>query len=72
MPDDFWMQTLRCPKTGQPLRPADAATIQRANATSKNVPATAGLVTEDGQWFYPVQDGIPVLLAAEGVMLSTP
>jgi len=50
---------------------ADGAAKNRAVKNRGGSPVvaalSAGLVTADGAWLYPVQDGIPILLAAEAI-----
>jgi uncharacterized protein YbaR (Trm112 family) len=68
-----------CPETRQSLRVADDALLSGLNARIAagelrnrqadlvSEPLTAALVREDGQWLYPVRDGLPILLSAEAV-----
>lgn len=65
----------------QSLRMADPPLIQILNSKLKQgelescsgqkvaAPLQAGLVREDGRVFYPIRDGIPILLEEEGVLL---
>lgn len=74
-----FLAMLVCPATKQPLREATAAELsglQQAIAAgaAKNrggakvgEPCQGALATKDGHWFYPVQDGIPILLSAEAI-----
>jgi len=48
---------LRCPISGQPLRPATAEEAERLGFN-------AALAAEDGRVLYPVEGGIPLLVAA--------
>jgi len=76
-----FLAMLVCPATKQPLREATAAELAGVQAaigagTAKNrsgavvtEPCQGALATKDGQWFYPVQDGIPILLSAEAIAL---
>jgi len=58
--NDF-LPTFRCPHTHQPLRWATTEDLQR-----HNLPAdTKALVNQDGTRFYPIDQGIPVLLPQE-------
>jgi uncharacterized protein YbaR (Trm112 family) len=63
------LDLLRCPATGQPLRPATGQELEIASAYSAE-PLIAGLVTVDGALLYPVRTGIPILLKAEAVQIS--
>lgn len=56
---------LCCPVTRQPLRLATPAELARLRPS----PAAA-LVREDGQIAYPILDGIPILIAEEGIPLG--
>jgi len=72
---------LRCPESRQPLAAAAPELIARletrraagelrdrsGNAWSEKV--AEGLVREDGALFFPVRDGIPVLIAGEALDL---
>lgn len=68
---------LRCPETLQPLRPATAeelAVVNREEVVSRSGKPVrpmveAGLVREDGAILYPYREGIPTLLAGEGIAL---
>ena len=75
------LKILCCPETHQPLAPADAATVARLNERIaargfKNRGGKAvteacegGLVRQDGQVFYPIRQGIPILLIAESMAI---
>lgn len=79
MIDESFLGMLVCPSTRQPLRLATAAELAAVNAAiarggCKNrggaeVPAAwaGALATKDGNWLYPIQDDIPILLTAEAV-----
>lgn len=70
---------LRCPETAQPLHEAEPEVLARVNAEIARgalvnqdkkalaTPLAGALVTADGARFYPVLDGIPMLLAGEAV-----
>jgi uncharacterized protein len=72
---------LRCPETRQPLKLADADLIGELeklraagrlydrSGTSCAEPIEGGLVRADGGLFFPIRDGIPVLIAAEAITL---
>jgi len=55
--NDF-LPSLRCPDTHQPLRWATAADLDR-HARPEGEQA---LVTVDGDRFFPIDQGIPILL----------
>ena len=81
MIDPNFLRMLICPGTKQPLRMATAEELAKVNravaaGTARNrggaavvTPVSEGLVTADGAAFYPVLDGIPILLTAEAVVL---
>lgn len=81
MIDPTFLRLLVCPSTRQPLRMATADELDKVNqavaaGTARNrggaavvTPVSEGLVTADGAAFYPVLDGIPILLTAEAVLL---
>ena len=70
---------LRCPETGQSLRPAPEPVLARVNqairdGTQRNRggqpvarSCDAGLLREDGRYLYPVSDRISVLLVNEAI-----
>jgi uncharacterized protein YbaR (Trm112 family) len=65
MPETDWLKTflplLQCPASGLPLRPATDAEKQARQIS----PHTEALVSSDGVHWYPVEQGIPVLLPPE-------
>lgn len=81
MIDKDLLAILACPATHQPLAEAEAALLAEVNAVitaggartvgGGRVSETleGGLVREDRQVLYPIRDGIPVLLAEEGIRL---
>jgi uncharacterized protein YbaR (Trm112 family) len=80
--DKELLQILACPQTHQSLAMADAALLERVNASiasgkQRNVGGkpvegklSEALVREDGKVVYPIRDGIPVLLVDEGLPLA--
>ena len=70
---------LRCPVTGQALLVADPTNLARANtllkaadakqSTSSEGTLTAALVSADQKTFYPIRNGIPVLLAEAALVI---
>jgi uncharacterized protein YbaR (Trm112 family) len=79
MIDKEFLGMLVCPSTRKPLREASAAELAAVNAAIQRgvarnrggavvaAPWAAALATQDGAWLYPIQDGIPILLAVEAV-----
>lgn len=79
MIDKEFLGMLVCPSTRKPLREASAAELAAVNAAIQRgvarnrggtvvaAPWVAALATQDGAWLYPIQDGIPILLAVEAV-----
>lgn len=59
------LSLLVCPVTKQRLRLADETFL-------RTLPAglDAALVREDGEWIYPVRDGIPILLEGEAIQIA--
>ena len=73
---------LVCPTTHQPLEPLDPQALAalnraigrggvlRSDGSPRTAPLQQGLVSRDRTWIYPVDDGIPVLLAEESIALA--
>lgn len=82
MIDPEFLAMLVCPTTRQPLHEATAAELGKVNdaiaggsvrnrgGSTVTDALLAALGTADGAWLYPIQDGIPILLAAEAVPVS--
>lgn len=80
--DAEFLDKLVCPSTRKPLRMADAAELAAVNRAIqagglKNAAGRViedavqeGLIPESENILYPVQDGIPVLLAEEAIPLQ--
>jgi uncharacterized protein len=76
------VQILVCPVTHQALQLAEAPLLTRINRAIEagklqdqlgrlvKQPIVEGLVRKDGKLLYPVRDGIPVMLADEGISLE--
>jgi uncharacterized protein len=67
--DEGLLEILCCPVSRQPLRMADATAVKEAAARSGRA-IEEGLIREDGQVFYPIQKGIPLLIPEEGIALA--
>ena len=82
IPDDF-LALLRCPQSGQPFVPAGAdilaplndriaqshGTVRTVGGVTVDKPLTEALLRTDRLLVYPISDGIPLLLAEEGILL---
>ncbi len=76
------LEILVCPENHMPVALAGEALVARVNeaiasGTLKNrggemvtEPVDGGLVREDGAWFYPVREDIPVMLVDEALPLD--
>ena len=77
------LDILCCPTTKQPLallNPAEldalnkaiaAGGLQRMDGTAQVDPIREGLITRDHRTIYRIDDGIPVLLADEGIATTS-
>lgn len=73
------LDILVCPASKQPLVPLDrndlqalnqaiaAGSVRRVDGSAQEGAITEGLITRDRRTIYRVDDGIPVLLADEGI-----
>jgi uncharacterized protein YbaR (Trm112 family) len=80
--DSELISILVCPETGQTVKLAEPALIERLNAaidagelrTRGGAPVSKhlqeGVVREDGKVLYPVEDGIPVMLSEDSIELD--
>ena len=76
------LDLLVCPATRQPLGPLDAqalealnraiaaGAVRRQDGAPQGTALTEALITRDRKTVYRVDDGIPVLLAEEGIDFS--
>lgn len=83
MIDQKLLEILVCPETRLPVRPAPPELIERLNAAAAEKRLTmrngrivegkldGGLLRSDGKVLYPIIEGIPVMLADEGIELET-
>ena len=82
MVDPELLQILVCPESKQALKEADADLVQRLNVAAAagsvrnragevaRQPMDGGLVREDGEFLYPVREGIPIMLIDEAIPLG--
>lgn len=80
--DKRLLDILCCPATKQPVallnaaqlsalnRAIDRRAVQGADGVLLEQPVAAGLLTRDGRTVYRIDDGIPVMLADQGVPTS--
>ncbi len=76
------LEILCCPRTKVPVQMASADQLARLNERiqggrvkyydSSNVdkPLEEGLITEDGETTYRIDDGIPVMLVDQGILMA--
>ena len=76
------IEMLCCPETRQELRAVEpdfvaalnvrirAGTVRNRGGQTVSETIEAGLVRADGKVWYPVREGIPVMLVEEGVELG--
>jgi len=79
--DPELLEILVCPETHQPVKPADVDLLKGLNGRIEagglknhqgdlvSKPIEEGLVREDGQCLYPIEDGIPNMLIDERIDL---
>ncbi len=77
--DTRLLEILRCPVTGQPLALASRAQLEDIRRATVNLavanqaprePFDAALIVADGSRAYPIQNGIPVMLVSEAILLT--
>ena len=76
------IELLRCPETKQHVAPATADVVAKLDAAraegqlrsrSGNIveaPIEEGLIRADGAVFFPMRDGIPIMLIEDSITLS--
>ncbi len=76
---DDLLEILCCPKTKVPVEMLSAEKLEKLNAeikaggvkyvdeTTVDQPVQEGLITEDGQTVYRIDDDIPVMLIDKGI-----
>ena len=82
MIDIEFVKMLRCPETRQAVALAGpdvlrglndrirAGQVRNRGGGKVEQPCDAGLVRQDGRVFYPVREGIPVMLIGESVEIG--
>ena len=82
MLDEVFVQRLRCPVSRSRLTEADDELMERVNRLidERGLPTRggqrqrerlqSGLVTEDGRFLYPIQDGIVCMLVENAIDLQ--
>jgi uncharacterized protein YbaR (Trm112 family) len=80
--DQELISILICPESGQPVKLADEAVLERLNAAIQagsvrsrgGAPVSKaiqeGVLREDGKVLYPVEDGIPVMLTEDSIEIA--
>jgi uncharacterized protein YbaR (Trm112 family) len=77
----FPIELLRCPISAQTMRAAPETVVRslqdrrqsgglRTRGGEIPEPFEDGLLCTDGAWFYPVRNGIPVMLAGEAISMA--
>ena len=76
------LEILCCPRTKVPVQMAPAEQLARLNeriqaggvkyhdGSDVDKPLDEGLVTEDGETTYRIDDGIPVMLVDQGILMA--
>jgi|MDTC01.3.fsa_nt_gb uncharacterized protein YbaR (Trm112 family) len=62
------IDALRCPQTNQPLQRANNESLAPFQAIDANL--TDALITQDGHYAYPIDDGYPILLADRAIQIK--
>ena len=82
MLDSKLLDMLRCPLTRTPLQVASEELVAAINSEIADSaardrlgqlvqqPIETGLLTSDGQWLYPIRDGIPTMVADEAIQVE--
>lgn len=80
---DWFMGLIRCPITGTKLTLASDAQLQSLKQQQKagilttrlggtvSIEPTQGLVSSDGAWFYPLEEGMVQLLPDDAIVLGS-
>ena len=74
----FPIELLRCPISAQTMKAAAENVVRslqerqqsgalRTHGGEIAEPFEDGLLTTDGAWFFPIRNGIPVMLASEAI-----
>lgn len=77
------LEILCCPETRQPVRLAPEALVESVNRAIRGKSETpaggdgtgalqGGLVREDGEFLYPIRNGIPIMLIEERIAIPAP